>query len=181
VAHVEWIILAEEGYRADNKFYLKGAGFTGVVADAFPYVLPPLTAAYLIFVPDDEVGTPQQIRFVLTDLGGIPMAEAMAEGIVETNHTGGPDILKFISGTASLYGATFPSPGMYAIVCEINGVERKRIPLEMHLIGNSPREIADEVEAHFAASFHESTPTDATDARDVPNSAESDDGGASDT
>lgn len=123
-------MLADAAYVGDGKLFIHGAGWDRIYAASFPASHASMAVAVIISVGYDEALTDHQLEVKLLDTEG-NLLGAVAGGAFNVGHPAGA-----VRGAPSqvplqftFTGITFPAPGAYEWVVEINGERLARLPL----------------------------------------------------
>lgn len=130
---VEFMILAEHAVIENDKVFMLGGCFTGLLVPAFPYETGLIYFVILLRVPIEEIGNHVQLGLALADdMGTLPHYTLAEKEVIlsrdafsETGRT----TYQRLSG--SFLPITFTRPGAFELVLSLDGVEKQRVPFRV--------------------------------------------------
>jgi hypothetical protein len=133
---VDYLVLADAVAAVGGKHYIHGGGWDTLYAGAFPVVHPSMGIAVRLRVPWNDTNRPCVFELDVLDADGRTILPDPPGPIRGTVNLGRPPHLpigddQVVPLALGLNSLRFETPGLYVIVCRLDGVEAARAPFRV--------------------------------------------------
>lgn len=133
---VDYLVLADAVAAAGGKHYIHGGGWDILTAGSFPVVHPAMAVAVRLRVPWGDTNRPCSFALDLLDADGRSILPTPPGPIRGTVNLGRPPHLaigddQVVPLALGLNNLRFENPGLYVVVCLLDGEEAARAPFRV--------------------------------------------------
>ena len=133
---IDYLVLADAVAAVGGKHYIHGGGWDTLFTRTFPFVHATLGVALRLRVPWNETGRPATFTLDVLDADGHTILPAPPGTIHGTLDMGRPPHLiagddQVIPLALSINNLRFTGPGLYVVICHLNGEAMARAPFRV--------------------------------------------------
>lgn len=133
---VDYLVLADAVAAVGGKHYIHGGGWDTLYAQSFPVVHSSMAVAIRLRVPWGDTNRPCTFELDVLDADGRSILPAPSGPIRGTVNLGRPPHLtigddQVVPLALALNALRFENPGLYVIVCRLDGTEAARAPFRV--------------------------------------------------